>query len=90
MIKDLDASRRRRILQETIEPFSARTVLCSAAGESVVNDGIVLSQAHDVHRRRYGADGLTDSHLVENVETWRMDGMSRQNLIARKSILVQK
>ena len=33
---------------------------------------------------------FADTHLVENVETWRMDRMSRQNLIGRTWVLVQE
>jgi hypothetical protein len=90
LLEDLDTSRCRRVLQKTVEPRSARTVLRSAVGKLNVHERVVLSQAHDVRRRRYGADRLADAHLVENVETRRMDGVSRQNLIRPKWILFQE
>ena len=40
--------------------------------------------------RRHGADGAADTHVVEHVETRRMNRVCRQNLVARKSILVQE
>jgi hypothetical protein len=77
-------------LQETVEPPSARTVLGPAAGKLNIDEGVVLSQPDDVRRRRHGADSVTDAYVVENIETWRMDSMSRQNLIASKPVLLQK
>jgi hypothetical protein len=90
LVKDLYASRRRRVLQETVERPAARTVLGSVVGKLDVDGGVILSQPHDVRRRRNCAYGTADTHGVENVETWRMDGVSRQDLIARKLVLVQE
>jgi hypothetical protein len=55
-----------------------------------VDEGVVLSQSHDVSRRCHGADGVADTYLVENLDTRRMDGMRRENLIAWKPVPVQE
>jgi hypothetical protein len=90
VVKELDASRYGRILQETVEPRSARTVFSPAAGKLNVDEGVVLSQPHDVRRRRHRADCVADTYLVENIEARWMDRMSRQNLIGRQGVLVQE
>ena len=77
-------------MQETVEPPPARTVFGSVAGKLDVDEGVVLSQPHDMRRRRHRADCVADTHVVEDVETWRMDSVSRQDLVARKSVLVQE
>jgi hypothetical protein len=43
-----------------------------------------------MRRRRHPADCAADTHVVENVQTRRMDRVSRQDLIARKPIFVQE
>jgi hypothetical protein len=77
-------------LQETVEPRSSRTVLSSLRGKLDVDEGFVLSQPYDVCGRRDCPDRTADAHLVENVQTWRMDSVRRQNLIAPQWVLVQE
>jgi hypothetical protein len=77
-------------LQETVEPRSAGTVFSSAAGKLNVDEGVVLSQPHDVRGRRHRADCVADTHVVQNVDPRGMDGMGRQDLIARKPVFVQE
>ena len=66
-VKDLDASCRCRILQETVKALPARTVFSSAAGKLIVDNGVVFSQPDDMHWRRHRADCVADPHLVEDV-----------------------
>jgi hypothetical protein len=75
-VEDFNPSRCRRILQQTVEPCSTRTVLGSCAGKFDVDKGIVLSQPHDVRWRRYRPDCVADSDGIEHVETGRMDSVS--------------
>jgi hypothetical protein len=90
LIKDVNARGRCCILQETVEPLPTGTVLSSVTGKPDVDKGIVLSQSDDVRRRCHRADCIADTHVVENVETWRVNRMSRKDLIARKSILIEE
>ena len=83
LVTNLDTCRRCRILQETVEPPSARTVLSSVTGKLDVDEGVVLSQPHDARRRCLRADCLANTDVVEDVEAWRMDSVGRQDLIAR-------